>query len=92
MLEGAAWFPIQQRTCARSGGLLDLGVWYDIVSKAGTHYSYGPDKLGQGRDQAKAFLDEHPGTALEIEEDIYVANGMGGDLVTPIEHDAGEHS
>jgi len=76
---------------SRTGCLLDLGVGYDVVAKSGARYSYGPDRLGQGRDQAKVFLDEHPGTALEIEEDIYVASGMGGEMVTPIERDAGEH-
>jgi recombination protein RecA len=40
---------------SRAGCLLDLGLRYGIVSKSGAHYSYGQDRLGQGREDAKAF-------------------------------------
>ena len=61
----------------RAGCLLDLGVRYEVVSKSGAHYSYGQDRLGQGREDAKAFLGENPKIATEIEEDIHSAAGGG---------------
>jgi recombination protein RecA len=56
------------------------------VSKSGSFFSYGNDRLGQGRGNAKAHLDENPTLAKEIEEKIYAALGLGKDLVTPITH------
>ena len=70
-----------------TGCLLDLGVRYDVVSKSGAHYSYGQDRLGQGREQAKTFLDENPTISSEIEEDIYSATGAGGERVAPSERE-----
>jgi recombination protein RecA len=43
-----------------SGDLLDLAVEHDIVSKAGTYYNYKDTRLGQGRDNAKTFLEDNP--------------------------------
>ncbi|MCE2405400.1 MAG: recombinase RecA [Dehalococcoidia bacterium] len=51
----------------KMGDLLDLGVARNIVKKAGAFYSYGDIRLGQGRENSKAFLDEHPNVAQEIE-------------------------
>ena len=73
-----------------AGCLLDLAVRYKVVSKSGTHYSYGQDRLGQGREQAKAFLDEHRTIAAEIEEQIYTAVGIDAKRASPIEHDRDE--
>jgi hypothetical protein len=56
------------------------------VSKSGSFFSYGNDRLGQGRAAAKAHLDENPEMAKEIEDKIYAALGLGTDLVTPITH------
>jgi len=72
------------RGISRAGCLLDLGCRYDVVSKSGAHFSYRQDRLGQGREDAKAFLNQHHEIACEIEEDIYAAAGIGGELVTPI--------
>jgi recombination protein RecA len=68
-----------------SGCLIDLGLEHNIVSKSGSFFSYGNDRLGQGRGNAKAYLDEHPAVAKEIEEKIYAALGLSRDLVTPID-------
>jgi recombination protein RecA len=68
-----------------SGCLIDLGLEHNIVSKSGSFFSYGNDRLGQGRANAKAYLDENPALAKEIEEKIYTALGLGRDLVTPID-------
>src|SRR5690242_19581925 len=46
-----------------SGCILDLGIEHDIVSKSGSFFSYDGERLGQGRNNAKAFLDEHPEVA-----------------------------
>jgi recombination protein RecA len=58
------------------GCLLDLGLEHDIVQKSGSFFSYGDDRLGQGRNNAKAFLRENPAMAKEIENKVYEAVGM----------------
>jgi recombination protein RecA len=73
-----------------SGCLLDLGVRYGVVSKSGSHYSYGEDRLGQGREQAKAFLKENQTIAQEIEEQIYTAVGIDAKRTGSIERDRDE--
>jgi recombination protein RecA len=70
-----------------SGCLLDLGLEHNIVGKSGSFFSYGAERLGQGRNNAKAFLDEHRNIAKEIESKVYAALGIGQDLVAPIEQD-----
>ena len=52
---------------SREGGILDTGVSAEIVNKAGSWYSYGDHRLGQGRENAKDFLMDNPKIALEIE-------------------------
>lgn len=52
------------------GELVDLGVNYGFIQKAGSWYSYGDEKIGQGKDNVKAFLREHPEKAKEIEAKI----------------------
>ncbi|CAA9533048.1 MAG: RecA [uncultured Solirubrobacteraceae bacterium] len=75
------------RGISTSGNLLDLGIEHNVVSKSGSFFSYGGERLGQGRSNAKAFLDEHLEVAKEIEAKIYAALGIGQDLVAPIERD-----
>jgi recombination protein RecA len=70
-----------------AGCLVDLGLEHNIVSKSGSFFSYGSDRLGQGRNNAKAHLDQNPALAKEIEDKIYAALGLGRDLVTPIDLD-----
>ncbi len=55
--------------------ILELGVDNDIVTKSGSFFSYGETRLGQGRNNSKAFLRENPDMANEIEEKIYEAVG-----------------
>jgi recombination protein RecA len=57
------------------------------VTKSGSFFSYGDERLGQGRNNAKAFLDEHVEIAKEIESKIYSALGVDHDLVQPIDAD-----
>src|ERR1700726_1733529 len=68
-----------------SGCLIDLGLEHNIISKSGSFFSYGNDRLGQGRGNAKAHLDANPAVAKQVEEKIYAALGLSQDLVTPID-------
>jgi len=56
--------------------LLELGVENDVVTKSGSFFSYGETRLGQGRNNSKAFLRDNPEMASEIEENIYAALGV----------------
>jgi recombination protein RecA len=71
-----------------SGCILDLGIENDIVSKSGSFFSYNGERLGQGRNNAKAFLDEHREIAEEIESKIYEVLGMPRNGVVPIDADS----
>lgn len=55
---------------SRLGELIDLGVQNDIVNKAGSWYSYGDDRIGQGKENVREFLKAHPEMADEIEGKI----------------------
>lgn len=52
---------------SREGELIDLGVIHDIVEKAGSWYSYNGDRIGQGKDNAKTYMKEHPEAAEAID-------------------------
>ena len=52
---------------SREGGLLDVGVAMDVVSKTGAWFTFGETRLGQGREAAKSFLRDNPPVAAEIE-------------------------
>jgi recombination protein RecA len=69
------------------GCLIDLGLEHDVVKKSGSFFSYGEERLGQGRNAAKAFLKEHPEIAREIESRIYEILEVDRDLVAPIERE-----
>ncbi|OPY75578.1 MAG: recombinase A [Syntrophorhabdus sp. PtaU1.Bin058] len=55
---------------SKEGDILDLAVDLNIVEKAGTWYSYGDSRIGQGRENAKEFLKNHPDATREIGEKI----------------------
>ena len=61
---------------SKVGELIDLGVEKKIVDKAGAWYSFREERLGQGREAAKTFLKENPGTAGEIEAKIREQAGL----------------
>ncbi|MEN8143830.1 MAG: recombinase RecA [Gemmatimonadota bacterium] len=61
---------------SREGALVDLGEEHGVVQRSGAWYSYGQDRLGQGRENSKAFLKENPDIASEIEIGVKVALGM----------------
>jgi len=55
---------------SREGDLIDLGVAREIVKKTGAFFSYGDIRLGQGRENAKQYLSEHPELGQEIEQQL----------------------
>jgi recombination protein RecA len=58
------------------GCILDLGIEHGIVQKSGSFFSYGDERMGQGRNNVKGYLREHPEVAHEIERKIYDALGV----------------
>jgi recombination protein RecA len=63
---------------SREGEILDLGAEHNIVDKSGAWYSYGGERIGQGKDNAREFLREHQEMALEIENRIREKLGVAG--------------
>jgi recombination protein RecA len=61
---------------SREGEIIELGVNHRIVEKSGAWYSYSGDRIGQGKDNAREFLREHPEIAQEIEGKIRDAVGV----------------
>jgi len=64
------------RGISREGSLLDMAAEYNIVSRTGTWYSYGDIRLGQGRENARQFLQENPDLADELENKVREAAGL----------------
>ncbi|MDG1281999.1 MAG: recombinase RecA [Pseudorhodobacter sp.] len=61
---------------SKTGELVDLGVKAGVVEKSGSWYSYGDERIGQGRENAKQFLKSNPAVALEIEDKIRASHGL----------------
>ena len=74
---------------SREGELMDYGVKLDIIDKSGAWFSYDSTKLGQGRENAKAFLKENEAIATEIENKI--RENIGDALSGSAEPDEGEN-
>lgn len=55
---------------SRMGSLIDTAIEFDIINKAGSWFSYGEEKIGQGREKVKAYLDENPEKAEEIKKKV----------------------
>lgn len=77
---------------SKMGELLDLGVKADIVEKSGSWFSYGGDRLGQGRENSKRFLRENPAVAHEIEDKIRAQAGLIDDMMLSGEEDDSDDS
>ncbi|OIQ32088.1 recombinase RecA [Phaeobacter sp. B1627] len=65
---------------SKMGELLDLGVIAGVVNKSGAWFSYGDERIGQGRENAKTYLRENSRIALEIEDKIRAAHGLEFDM------------
>src|SRR6188474_1397695 len=63
---------------SREGEIIELGVLHNIVDKSGAWYTYGKERIGQGKDNTRDYLKEHPEMAEEIEAKIRAAIGVGG--------------
>ena len=61
---------------SKTGELIDLGVKAGVVEKSGSWYSYGPQRIGQGKENARSFLAENPDVADEIERKIRLDAGL----------------
>ena len=61
---------------SHEGDVLDIATEMDIVRKGGAWYSYGQERLGQGRENAKKYLRENPDLLREIENKVRLANGL----------------
>ncbi|MFC4005620.1 intein-containing recombinase RecA [Nonomuraea purpurea] len=70
---------------SREGGLIDMGVEHGFVRKSGAWYTYEGDQLGQGKENARNFLKNHPDMANEIEKKIKDKLGVGPRLDAPAE-------
>jgi recombination protein RecA len=68
------------RGISRSGGILDLAVETGLVSKTGTWFTYQEQRLGQGRENAKQFLEEHTEIMTELEQRIRAAMSNASDM------------
>lgn len=76
---------------SREGELVDLGVANDIVQKSGSWYSYAGDRIGQGKDNVRAFLKDHAeiaeGIEAKIRERVFANLNSAPDAKTPVNHD-----
>jgi recombination protein RecA len=75
---------------SRFGEIIDLGVQHNIVDKAGSWYSYGDDRIGQGKENVREFLKNHPEMAEEIERKIRAK--LLPKTVVPIDEAAGDEA
>jgi len=68
---------------SREGEIIELGVKHGIVEKSGAWYAYNKDKIGQGKDNARDYLKEHPELAIEIEARVREAVGVNNPGAKP---------
>ncbi|MEQ1647959.1 MAG: recombinase RecA [Hyphomicrobiaceae bacterium] len=72
---------------SKLGELVDLGAKFNVVEKSGAWFSYKGERIGQGRENVKGFLREHPQMAASIEREIRAAAGIGDKLAASPEGD-----
>jgi recombination protein RecA len=78
---------------SREGEIIDLGVQANIVDKAGAWFSYGGTRIGQGKDNAREYLKEHPEMAIEIENRVREQTGVIARAMTvPADSNASDDS
>lgn len=66
---------------SRSGEVLDLAAKADVIEKAGSWYSYKTERIGQGRENAKKYLQDNPNIMEEIEREIRAKTGLLGEAM-----------
>jgi recombination protein RecA len=67
---------------SREGDLIDIGVSKNMVEKSGSWFSYHGERIGQGRENARAYLKEHPEMAQKLDEELRIALGIGSKILT----------
>ncbi|AJS59102.1 recombinase RecA [Paenibacillus sp. IHBB 10380] len=72
---------------SKEGSIVDIGTDLDIVNKSGAWYSYEGERLGQGRENAKQFLKDHPEISDVIENKIREASNLTNAVVVPTTED-----
>ncbi len=77
---------------SKMGELIDLGVKANVVEKSGAWFSYDSQRIGQGRENSKQFLRDHPDMAASIEKRVREQSGIVANalMVSPDEQDTGE--
>ena len=70
---------------SKTGELIDLGVKANVIEKSGSWFSYGSQRIGQGRENARKFLKDNPATAAEIEDAIRKNAGIIGENLLALE-------
>ena len=75
---------------SKSGELIDLGVQAGIINKAGTWFSYGDQRIGQGRENVKKWLEEHTEISAKIEHQIRQKSGILSDSMLESSSDSSE--
>ena len=73
---------------SRIGSLLDLGVEHKVIEKSGSWFSYAGERIGQGRENAKRYLQENPASTNEIEEKVRAALGIAGAIEAEVASEA----
>jgi len=73
---------------SKMGELVDLGVKANVIDKSGSWFSYGSQRIGQGRENAKKFLKENSAIANEIEDAIRKNAGLISETLLVAEGDA----
>jgi len=76
-------FTAEEHGISREGDIIDLAVQFEVVKKLGSFYSYGDQRLGQGREASKGFLRDHAALSAEIEEKVRGAAGVKGFVPSP---------
>jgi recombination protein RecA len=68
---------------SREGDLLDLGVTQNLVEKSGSWFSYRGERIGQGRDNARQYLREHPDLCMNLDNELRKVLGLAGQPEQP---------
>ncbi|RXI21259.1 recombinase RecA [Pediococcus pentosaceus] len=77
---------------SQTGEMIDMAVEKDLVGKSGSWYSYGDERIGQGRENAKKYIDEHPDVRAEILGKVREAYGMVADPKSEVKKESSKKS
>ncbi|NVZ01562.1 recombinase RecA [Pediococcus pentosaceus] len=77
---------------SQTGEMIDMAVEKDLVGKSGSWYSYGDERIGQGRENAKKYTDEHPDVRAEILGKVREAYGMVADPTSEVKKESSKKS